>query len=188
MYQIITIDKVIMNSPPFLLTASLDYLPKLGSSFLLPLRIRLPWAALKAQVSFALNHKPFPDTFCLWFLFVAQLCTWYIMSAAFQVFCPLSSFQILEKSDWASLSRVVNFHHCLVPTLGYCCRKGDPLQGPAVGFYLALRNELSEETHVLTKEETLLGRDTWAKSSRVRQLSRTALPCGLQSRVLWEGG
>ena len=65
MYQVIKIDKVIMNSPPFLLTASLDYLPKLGSSLLLPLRILLPWAALKAQVSFALIQKPFPDTFCL---------------------------------------------------------------------------------------------------------------------------
>ena len=142
MYQIIKIDKVIMNSPLF--RASLDFLPKRGSSLLLPLRILLPWATLKVQVSFALNQKPFPDTVCLWFLFVVQLCTWYVTSAAFQVFCPLSSFQILEKSDWASLSHVVNFHHCLVPTLDYCWRKGDPLQGPAVSFYLALGNELSE--------------------------------------------
>ena len=57
-----------------------------------------------------------------------------------------------------------------------------------MGFYLALGNELSEETHVLTKEETILGRGTWGKSSRVRQLSGTALPCGFQSRVVWEGG
>lgn len=64
MYQTIKMDKVIMN-PLFYLTASLDYLPKPGSSLLLPLRLLLPWAALKAQVSFALNQKPFPDTFCL---------------------------------------------------------------------------------------------------------------------------
>ena len=41
-----------------------------------------------------------------------------------------------------------------------CCRKGDPFQGPKVGSYLTLRNELSELTHMLTKQGTLLGRDT----------------------------
>ena len=44
--------------------------------------------------------------------------------------------------------------------LSNCCRKGDPFQGPKVGSCLALRNELSEETHVLTKQEILLGRGT----------------------------
>ena len=39
-----------------------------------------------------------------------------------------------------------------------CCRKGDPFQGPKLGSCLTLRNELSEETHVLTKQEILLGR------------------------------
>ena len=37
-------------------------------------------------------------------------------------------------------------------------RKGDPFQGPRVGSYLTLRNELSKETHELTKQEVLLGR------------------------------
>ena len=32
-----------------------------------------------------------------------------------------------------------------------CCRKGDPFQGPKLGSCLTLGNELSEETHVLTK-------------------------------------
>ena len=32
-----------------------------------------------------------------------------------------------------------------------CCRKGDPFQGVKLGSYLTLRNELFEETHVLTK-------------------------------------
>ena len=36
------------------------------------------------------------------------------------------------------------------------CRKGDPFQGPKVGSYLTLENELSEETHVLTKQAILL--------------------------------
>ena len=52
------------------------------------------------------------------------------------------------------------FHCCL------CCRKGDPFQGPKLGSCLTLRNELSEETHVLTKQEILLGKGTLVESSR----------------------
>ena len=37
-------------------------------------------------------------------------------------------------------------------------QEGDPFQGPKVGSCLTLGNELSEETHLLTKQETLLGR------------------------------
>ena len=50
---------------------------------------------------------------------------------------------------------------------------------------LTLGNELSEETHVLTKQETLLGKGTRVESSRVREPRRTALPRGSGSRVLW---
>ena len=39
-----------------------------------------------------------------------------------------------------------------------------------MGCCLTLRNELSEETHMLTKLETLLRRGTWAESRRVREL------------------
>ena len=59
------------------------------------------------------------------------------------------------------------------------------IQGPRVGACLTLRNELSEETHVLTKQETLLGRGAGVESSRIGEPRRTALPCGSQSRVLW---
>ena len=38
-----------------------------------------------------------------------------------------------------------------------CCRKGDPFQGLKVGSCLTLRKELSKETHMLTKQEILLG-------------------------------
>ena len=38
------------------------------------------------------------------------------------------------------------------------CKKGDPIQGPKLGSCLTFRNELSEETHVLTKQEILLER------------------------------
>ena len=65
------------------------------------------------------------------------------------------------------------------------CRKGGPFQGPKGGSCLTLRKELTEETDVLTKQETLLGRGAWVESSGVRELRRTALPHGLQSWILW---
>ena len=65
------------------------------------------------------------------------------------------------------------------------CRKGDPFQGPKLGSCLTLRNELSEETQVLTKQEILLGKGTWVESSRVRDPRRTALPHGSLCAVLW---
>ena len=59
-----------------------------------------------------------------------------------------------------------------------CCRKGDSFQGLKLGFCLTLRNELSKETHVLTKQEILLGQGTLVESSRVRKPRRTALTRG----------
>ena len=56
-----------------------------------------------------------------------------------------------------------------------CCRKEDPFQGPELGSCLTVRNELSEETHVLTKQEILLGKGTRVENSRVREPRRTAL-------------
>ena len=49
--------------------------------------------------------------------------------------------------------------------------------------YLTLRNELSQEIHGLTKQETSLGRGGWGWRSRVKAPHGTALPCGWQS---WE--
>ena len=40
---------------------------------------------------------------------------------------------------------------------------------------------------MLTKQEILLGKGTWVESSRVREPRRTALPCGLQSRLFGAG-
>ena len=45
-----------------------------------------------------------------------------------------------------------------------------------MGSCLTHGNELSEEIHMLTKRETLLGRGARAESSRVREPRRTALP------------
>ena len=47
--------------------------------------------------------------------------------------------------------------------------KGDPFQSPREGSFPALRNELSEETHMLTEQETVLGRGARAERSRVRE-------------------
>ena len=70
-----------------------------------------------------------------------------------------------------------------VPTrVAICCRKGDPFQGPKLGSCLTLGSELSKETHVLTKQESLLGKGTRVESRRVREPRRTALPV---ARVLW---
>ena len=62
-----------------------------------------------------------------------------------------------------------------------CCRKGDPFQGLKLGSWLSVGNELSEETHVVTQQEILLGKGALVETSRVREPRRTAL----QSRVLW---
>ena len=50
------------------------------------------------------------------------------------------------------------FIHTHIPFCTNCCRKGGPSQGPELGSCLRLGNELSEETHVLTKQEPLLGK------------------------------
>ena len=63
-------------------------------------------------------------------------------------------------------------------SVSLCCRKVHLFQGPKLGSCLTLGNELSEETHVLTKQEILLGKGTRVESSRVREPRRIALPRG----------
>ena len=69
-------------------------------------------------------------------------------------------------------------HKCFRSSHWNYCRKGDPFQGPRGGSCLTLGNELSKETHILTKQETLLGRGAWVENRRVRELRRIALPWG----------
>ena len=57
----------------------------------------------------------------------------------------------------------------------FYCRKGDFFHSTKASSCLSLRNKLSKETHLLTKQETLLGRDAWVESGRIRGLRRTAL-------------
>ena len=75
-----------------------------------------------------------------------------------------------------------------VTIIKYCCRKADPFQGPKRGSCLTLGNKLPKETHVLTKQEILLGKGTQVESSRVREPRRTALLRDSQCRVLWWWG
>ena len=64
-------------------------------------------------------------------------------------------------------------------------QEGVPIPGPRVDSFLPLENEVSEETHVLTKQETLFGRGAWVEGRRVRESRRTALPCGSQGLISW---
>ena len=76
------------------------------------------------------------------------------------------------RRNWVTTTAVTSY--C------FCCRKRDPFQGLKLGSCLTLRNDLSEETHVLTKQEILLGKSAQVESSRVREPRRTALPRGLR--------
>ena len=95
---------------------------------------------------------------------------------------PLAGKLALEYPEWSGCQS----QQRRVPArVAICCRKRDPFQGPKLGSCLTLGNELSEETHVMTKQEILLGKGAWEESSRVREPRITALPRGSQSRVLW---
>ena len=59
-------------------------------------------------------------------------------------------------------------------------------QGSRGGCCLTLRNELSKETHVLTKQETLMGRGSCVESNRVSGSRRTATqPVVSSFTVMW---
>ena len=72
-----------------------------------------------------------------------------------------------------------------VPTRVAIHWKRELFQVPRVGSCLTLGNELSKETHKLTKQEAMLGRGGQVESRRVREARKTALPRGSQSQVLW---
>ena len=63
-------------------------------------------------------------------------------------------------------------------------QEGGPCPGPENELLSNAVSELSEETQVWTKQETLLGRGARAQSRRVREPRRTALPPWLQSQAL----
>ena len=62
-----------------------------------------------------------------------------------------------------------------------CGRKGDPFQGPKLGSCLTLRNDLSEETHVLTKQEIF-----WEGAPRQRAAGKgTQENCLVVPTAMW---
>ena len=65
-------------------------------------------------------------------------------------------------------------------------QEGGPLPGPETGL-LSNTRKLSEETHVLTKQEILLGKGTRVESSRVREPGKAALPRGAVSGFMVMG-
>ena len=54
---------------------------------------------------------------------------------------------------------------CWRRRLSRCGRKGDTFQGPRVDSCLILGSELSEETHMLIKQKTLLERGAWVEAA-----------------------
>ena len=75
----------------------------------------------------------------------------------------IKRFLFLERKAMTNLSSMLKSRDITLPTKintvkPMCCKKGDPFQGLKLGSCLTLGNELSEETHVLTKQEILLGR------------------------------
>ena len=62
-------------------------------------------------------------------------------------------------------------------------QEGSPFQGPKLGSCVTLGNELFKETHVLTKQEILLGKDARVESNRVREPKPVQI-CTLVSKML----
>ena len=81
---------------------------------------------------------------------------------------------------WATVHGVTKVTTPTVTSYCFCCRKRGPFQGLKLGSCLTLGNDLSEETHVLTKQEILLGKSAQVESSRVMGPRRTSLPLGLR--------
>ena len=70
----------------------------------------------------------------------------------------------------------------LLTLLWKYCRKGGLLPRPESGLLSNTLKWIVQRDALLTKQETLPGRGTGVERSRVRELKKTALPCGSQSR------
>ena len=68
---------------------------------------------------------------------------------------PLVGKLVPEYPEWSGCQ---SQQRRLPARVTICCRKVDPFQGLKLGFCITLRNELSEEIHLLTKQEILLGK------------------------------
>ena len=118
-----------------------------------------------------------------WLFSRGQLFPWHFLQPFILVLWSWSKFSSFDNSCFADFM-----------ALGFCgqvrrkeqesYRKGNPFQSSKGDSCLTLRNELSKETHLLTKQETLLGRNAQAEARMVREPGRTTLPRDSQSRVL----
>ena len=75
----------------------------------------------------------------------------------------------------------------LINFLHICYRKGDPLQDLKGGTSVTLSSELSEEMHGLTKQETVLGKSTQVKSSRLRDPGEPLCHVACSPRLYGDG-
>ena len=73
-------------------------------------------------------------------------------------------------SFWGFIGGSLHSYDLIIGHRWVCCRKGDPFQGPKVGSCLTLKDEMSKETQVLTKQETVgkrhLGGDQQGKGTQ----------------------
>ena len=69
----------------------------------------------------------------------------------------------------------------LTEIVSFAAGRRGPFQGPRVGSFQTLRNEFSEDIHVLTKQEALLERGARVESNRAREPRRASLPRSSQS-------
>ena len=83
---------------------------------------------------------------------------------------PLAGKLAPEYSEWSGCQ---SQRRRVPPELPFVVGRGTPSRAPKLCSCLTLGNELSEETHVLTKQEILLGKGTRVESSRVREPRRT---------------
>ena len=90
----------------------------------------------------------------------------------------LFKFAVPQLAEYpsANLSLHISYHHILL--ILNAAGRATPFQGVnglCEWALVSLRSELSKETHMLTKPETLLGRGPWAESRRRREPRSAAL-------------
>ena len=95
--------------------------------------------------------------------------------------CFVQTFQRSLKKRWVSAFPCVQFKWNRVALL----QEGRPFPVPESGLLSNTRKLFSEETYVLTKQESLLRKGARVERRRVRETRRTALPAGSQSWASW---
>ena len=97
-----------------------------------------------------------------------------------------TSLQLSQASSplWLPLAHVPAYSYLTPWQCPKLLQEGKPLPGPETGLLSNTQKWLSEERHA-DKARCFIGKCTLVETNRVREPRRTALPCGLPSRVLW---